>query len=70
MYKMARKGTVYDPNLFNSSAKIKDFLEEKTAMLADWLLQRTKFTQGDRERFLKRVDEAKKKREEYEARAA
>jgi len=66
-HKNPEKNSVYDPAVYNSAEAIVDFMQGKTSALEEWLIARTQFTQSDREKYLKRVEEVKKKREEYEA---
>lgn len=65
-YKIAEKHSVFSPEVYNSADAIVDFMSGKTSALEEWLIARTQFTQSDREKYLKRVEEVKKKREEYE----
>ena len=54
-------------NATDSATAITTFLQTKTSALEKWLISRTKFTQQDREKYLKRVEEVKKMRETYDA---
>jgi len=65
-YKIAEPNSVFSPVVYNSADAIVDFMQGKTSALEEWLIARTQFTQSDREKYLKRVEEVKKKREEYE----
>ena len=66
-HKLAKEGTVWSNNVYDSATAIKEFLMKKTGALEKWLISRTQFTQSDRQKYLNRVEEVKKKREEYEA---
>lgn len=65
-YKEGRPGTVFNPKCYDSAAAIVDFLTTKTSAMEKWLIKRTQFTKKDRESYLSRVEDVKKKREEYE----
>ena len=56
----------HSPVVYDSATAITQFLQNKTSALEKWLISRTKFTQQDREKYLKRVEQVKKQREEYE----
>merc|ERR1719163_1734973 len=65
-YQEGRKGTVFNPEVYDSATAIHQFLQNKTSALEQWLISRTQFTQADREKYLKRVEEVKKVRETFE----
>jgi len=65
-YTEGRKGTVFNPAVYDSATAIHLFLQNKTSALEQWLISRTQFTQADREKYLKRVEEVKKVRETFE----
>merc|ERR1711865_136063 len=46
-YEESRKGTVFNPAVYDSAQAIANFLQSKTSALEKWLISRTKFTQSD-----------------------
>jgi hypothetical protein len=66
LHREGREGTVYDPDLYDSADASFQFLQGKTSALEQWLISRTQFTQHDRERYMKRVELARQKRDEYD----
>ena len=66
-YEQSKKGTVFNPAVYDSATAIANFLQSKTSALEKWLISRTKFTADDRKKYLEAVEQVKEKRAEFEA---
>eukprot|EP00941_MAST-03F_sp_MAST-3F-sp1_P000639 g639.t1 len=67
-YKGATSGSgnsVFHQDCYNAGKAAFTFLQTKTSALEKWLIARTHFATGDREKYLKRVNEVKEIREEF-----
>merc|ERR1719240_264757 len=62
-----KSSSVFSQAVFNSAEAILEFMQNKTSALEEWLIARTQFTQEDKMKYMKRVEQVKAKRQEYEA---
>lgn len=63
----AAQGKLKQKPIFNSGAAVREYLDDKMDLLAQWLIERTKFTEADRKKYTDKIQEVRRKREEYEA---
>jgi hypothetical protein len=66
LYKNGRDGTVFSQKCYNAGKAAHEFLRGKSSALESWLVSRTKFTEDDRAGYLERVEQVKRKRDEYD----